>query len=218
MISKNDISLKRAEFFSQERPFNQNLGDFLKWLTENDSNFDTDAKTYSDTLFNNLFSAAEKNARNLPESPERRHAIRTAVAGQNKHYKAEQFLNGLEMPPTENDEIAKKWSTLVLDGTQIILDFLFDITDSGKQENYRIVFIGLFYNCVDEITAAHSLARHHYFLQANTHLRTILEILDRTELFARDSKWIDLWSSNDGKKIWNELRPKAVRKKTRHKR
>ena len=38
-------------------------------------------------------------------------------------------------------------------------------------------------SCFDELISALHLSRHNYFGQSNTHLRSILETLDRVELF-----------------------------------
>jgi hypothetical protein len=213
MITEQDIMKKRDEILLTTTDIHAGLQQLFAWLTANDNNMDPAAKKYSKQFFDTFFKLAEKSASAMTESPEKRKAIRLAKSGLDQHQSAKQLLQGLESSPLKPDQVLNDWSEIVLKSTQVILDLLFDVVQVKQQGKVRVVTIALFYSCIDELTAAHALARHSYFAQANSHLRTVIETLDKIELFVKDSKWVDLWSSGDGKAIWKELRPKQVRLK-----
>lgn len=212
-ISLEDVIKKRDELISLGHPAVSTLQILIKWLGDNESSLSPQASQYFSTLLDNFFKAAEENTKKMEDSPEKRQAMRMAASGLEKHHAATNMLKGLEREPPDQDDLLKDWSAKVLKVQQSILDFLFDITQSENKIKHTPVMLGLMYACIDEYTVAHHLARHHYYFQANNHLRTIIETLDRIELFIKDSTMVDLWASEDKKKIRQELRPSKVRER-----
>lgn len=185
----------------------------MRWLGEHEASLSEEANQYFNTVLNNLFTTAESNAKKMQESPEKRQALRLAASGLEKHIAADGLLKGLEREPVDQDDVLKDWSTILLKTQQATLDLLFDITSYSSGMNHSAVILGLLYACVDEFTAAHHLARHHYYAQAYNHLRTILETLDRIELFVKQPEAVAVWAGDDKKRIRNEFTPAKIRER-----
>jgi hypothetical protein len=93
-----------------------------------------------------------------------------------------------------------------------LLDFMHDI--SAKTHNGPAAFarINLLYWAVDELTVANFLARRGYTTLTYPHLRCVMEIIDKVELFTRKPELVKTWASgNEEHKIWRELSPPKVR-------
>jgi len=71
----------------------------------------------------------------------------------------------------------------------------------------------LLYWTVDELTAAFYLAERKYTTQADGHLRTVHDLLEKAELFFHQPAWADVWAGGDKKRILAELSPGGIRKK-----
>lgn len=213
MLSIQDIINKRNEIIASGIPTEEVLSQFLNWLVSNEAQLSPEGLAYFDKILKSFSIVAKENIERMVESPEKRKHLRSAASVGGNHFKAENLLKGLEREPAEQDEALKEWSRAMLNIHQTILDLLFDVTSEGGGKKQSIVFVGICYACVDELTAALHLGRHHYYAQAANHLRTVLESLDRLELFAKSSEWIDVWAGNDKKKIRRELSPAEVREK-----
>lgn len=209
----DEIQKMRDELIGSAPNPTEGIRTFFRWIAENENNFSPEGDAFLDIVFDRLFKAAKENVEKQEDSPQKREAMRMVNKGLNEHFNSGQLLHVLESPPSFQDDFLKAWTELSLKGLQVYLDFLHDVVLNKGLGNYRVVFISMFYSCVDEFTSAIHLARHNFFSQSSSSLRSILEILDRIELFSKDTQWAELWSSGDEKKIWNELRPKAVRKK-----
>lgn len=212
-VDLEQVLNKRNEFFSTGLPTEESFKLFVQWLAANEVNLSSEALEYFDQILINFSKVAEKNIENMPESPEKRRAIRTAASIGGTHFKADGLLRGLEKEPKDPDPTLTEWSAVILKIHQTILDLLFDVTLMSKRQKQPIVFIGMSYACIDELTAALHLARHHYYAQASSHLRTVLESFERMELFAKHPEFIEIWAGDDKAKILKELKPSAVRKK-----
>jgi hypothetical protein len=199
--------------FSGDNPVDESFRLFLKWLGDNQNDLSEQASQYYNTILDNLFLTAEQNAKKMSESPEKRQALRLAASGLGKHISASGLLKGLEREPSDQDIVLKSWSATLLNSHQAILDLLFDITSFSSGIEGSAIMLSLFYGCVDELTAAHHLGRHHYYTQANGHLRTVVETLDRIELFILFPETVQIWSGKDKAKIRKELAPSKIREK-----
>jgi cob(I)alamin adenosyltransferase len=89
------------------------------------------------------------------------------------------------------------------------------MSEREKSDLKRIAPISLIYGCIDEFSSALHLARHHYYFQANTHLRTVLETLDKISLFIKFPENIDIFLGDDQEKARKKLSHANVRTKIR---
>ncbi len=196
----------------QGEGLSQALSSFLQWMFQNYSVMDKTAQTYVDQVVDNFYHAAEKNIAAMPDSAEKRKARRSHAIGEGKHVKSEALLTQLNGPLTDHVSIELEWKKIATDGLQVIIDLLFEVQFEGNIQKAELCSLSLYYNAVDEILAAIHLSSHRYIIQANAHFRTLLETLDRIELFFKDEKWIDVWSGDDQAKIRRELSPGNIRK------
>lgn len=213
LLTLTDVQNEKRRLAASGQPWERVFLDFIRWLETNEELFDEDAKAYSKTFFDRIFSDARDNARKMPDSPAVRAMIRSSSAQLREHFEAHRFVRQLEASPSTPDDLINDWTALAEHSLEIFLDWLFDVCDRKTRVGYDVVLIGLLYSCFDEFVAAIHLSRHKYSLQSNTHLRTVLETLDQVELFSRDRSWIDVWVGDDRRRSWNELKPSAVRKK-----
>jgi len=96
---------------------------------------------------------------------------------------------------------------------QCLLDLLHDATQNSHRGPAKISILGLFYWLIDELTTAQFLARRAYNTQAYSHLRVILEILDKIDLFTQYPDFVEIWASGNEDEIWKKLAPPRVREK-----
>lgn len=123
------------------------------------------------------------------------------------------MLEVLDSPPRPAGELAAKAEPELVSVLQAVLDLL----DSARERlshipNFHIQY-ALVYAALDEFVAALHLARYRYYIQANAHLRAVLEIGNLLQAFDADSALLTVWASEDWREREKQLSPKAVRKK-----
>jgi hypothetical protein len=191
---------------------NQYLVKSFAWLKDNYIEMDSEAQVYVDKVFEGLLDLSGETINKMPESHEKRKARILYKMAKGEHQSIEHLFQQLESNSLNKEDIVVEIESYAILGIQDIMDFLLDIREN-KKDISLVPCIGLLHACIDEFLASIYLARHNYFIQANSHLRTILETLDRTILFSREPKLMEIWSGNDYKKKNSELSPSAVRKK-----
>ncbi|GAW90965.1 hypothetical protein SCD_n00958 [Calderihabitans maritimus] len=189
------------------------LQHLLYWLSKHYDEMDHEAQKYADKVFESLIDLAEINVENLPDSPQRRRSRRLYSLARGEHFNVRELLRALEVSPSGEHEAWKEAYEFIQIYLQRVLDLLFDLTRAERHEPVDVSILGLLFGCIDEILAATHLARHNYYTQANAHIRTVLEVLDKVELFHNCPEWIEVWAGDDVKKILKELSPSAVREK-----
>lgn len=217
MITRHDISEFLKGLLPEEGPITDEMLDkaireSLDWFTAKYEEMDQEAKAHVDGAFNALFQFAGERIASMPDSPEKRKLHRVQQTGLNHHILMEPLLRQLELVPPDLSELAKEAESEILLAMQTCADFLFDIRGRSAT-GPRLICIGLLYGCLDECLAALHLARHHYYVQGNAHLRTILEIIDKVDLFSMEPQWVDVWTGDDFKLKRKELDPARVREK-----
>lgn len=115
------------------------------------------------------------------------------------------------------------FKTEYLDDAKVILqkylpELLRFLAESSKEKAGLAEFVklNLLYLCIDELIAAFHLARHFFNNQAFSHIRSVVENLDKVELFLQQPKWAELWANDDPeqeKTKRREFMPSSVRKK-----
>jgi len=109
--------------------------------------------------------------------------------------------------------LAQEAQASLIDVLQRMVDLL-DRNEAALQgiPNFHI-FFALVWACLDELVVALHLARHQYLLQANSHLRAVVEAADKIALFRKDHSQTLFWSSEDWQVRLRELSPRRVREK-----
>ena len=174
---------------------------------------DEGAKAYFDKMLDGISTMYEQGLARVNDSPEKRKMLRLVALTKRKHHRAELFLKGLGKPLPEPFPVAEAAKPLFLDTLQSVLDFLFDATRETQHGAGQFASLNMLYWSVDELTVAFYLAERKYTTQAHSHLRTVLDLLDRAELFSREPGLAEVWGGADKRKILKELQPGSVRAK-----
>jgi hypothetical protein len=193
--------------------FRDRLKEVLDFAVANESSMDDEAKAYYNNLLDGIATMFEYGLAGMPDSPDKRKLLRLAALTKRKHHRAENFLKGLGRPLPVPFAIAEAGKPIFLDALQSVLDLLFDATRETQKDVSQFASLSMLYWTVDELTVAFYLSERKYTTQAYSHLRTVLDLLDRAEVFAQEPQLADVWGGSDKKKILKELGPGAVRVK-----
>jgi len=216
MIGKNELRERLLEFISSaDTPaaMQAKMAEFMAYSIENYERLDAEAKASVDQTLEELRKQAKNAIELMPEGSQKREFERIVGAVEGKHFKAENFLAGLESPTELKLEIVPAARAAFTEVLQRILDFLFDASCRIHQGFDIFAIVGLFYWAVDELLAGMHLAQRAFANQCYTHIRTVDEILDKIQLFHQQPQWTVLWVTGSENEVWKELRPGAVRKK-----
>ncbi|TLS53379.1 hypothetical protein FE782_03665 [Paenibacillus antri] len=190
----------------------QAMKDSYRWLKDNYDQMDDDAKKYVDDMTENLLNGVLEKLKVSPDSPNIRKTYRDILTSKGEHVSAPHLLRSLENPFDEKNEFISLSQQMISDTIQYAADFLLDIGERRSASENKYVVLSLFYHCIDELLAALHLAKHHYYLQANAHLRTVLETLDKVELFTKFPEKINIWKSGTHYDKNKHLSPSSIRK------
>ena len=181
----------------------------------NNYNFMTpEAKEITDNVFKTIRNFVAESIEKMPDSKERRKLRRLSAASLGEHFNADQLIKLLETSPElKEDNSSKEIRRVFPTRLQNIFDFIFDVQQGSFQGASNFAQFGLLCMCANELVAAFHLSQHYYINQAYSHMRTVLEHLDKVRLFRTNQRWADVWCSDDEKKIRTELSPSSVRKK-----
>ncbi|HYE09730.1 MAG TPA: hypothetical protein VEF53_06080 [Patescibacteria group bacterium] len=188
----------------------------LHFLAENYHELEDDLKKFYDDTMTKMLDTAKSNIDNLEDSIAKRQGIRMYKQATKDHYNASWLVQILEKPIVKPLPIQTFVRDTFIKRLQNLIDFLSDIVDSPHAGISRLSIIGLYYLCIDELLAAHHLTQHSFVNQAFAHIRSVLENMDKIELFHKQPEWAEIWASEkpeDKKKILFELSPKGVRVK-----
>lgn len=221
MITRDELKEKFIEMLLEITPgdpigITTVIQGFLNYMKENYSELDEETKAISDEIVNELLEEAPRLIEQMPEGREKREAKRIYKTATGKHFDAESLVKILEQPGRGEREDSKEIRKIFLNRLQDILDLLSDAVEPSRRGVAEFAKLGLFYLCVDELLAAFHMAQHSFVNQAYSHIRSILEALDKIELFNRKPEWAELWASVDPKQEKDqlkELNPASIREK-----
>lgn len=222
MINKDQAhgyfyKLAKGVDLSNMHKFKEVFMEYMKYLAENYINLDDEMKEVYDKSTSAMLEAVKVELDKSPESIEKRESIRLYKRAKREHYDINELIKILEKPRNDPDGILNAVREIFIKRMQNILDFLSDAQDhSHKYTTSNYAIFQLYYITIDELLAAFHLSQHSFVNQADTHIRTILENLDKIELFYKQPEWADLWISQDPKdkkEKWKQLRPRAIRRK-----
>lgn len=219
MITKDILRQQLLEYCgdllsiqSQSSPqLNEGVKKYLEYLKVNYENLSDDAKVIADKTFNNIQDFAAETIISMPDSKEKRILKRLHSSSKGIHFQITELIKILDSPPLLKEEYSKEFRKIFIERVQNIVDLLHDVIQKTLNGNAPMAQLSLLYATVDELVAAFHLSQHYYVTQAYSHLRTILEHLDKVELFRLQPIWADTWYSKDDKIVWKELKPSQVR-------
>jgi hypothetical protein len=172
-----------------------------------------EGKAYVDNWLSKFYEFLSVKLQEAPDGADVRKMKRIAALGRKKHFEAKKFI---EYFPTilEKEEPLVDEAVSILGTTlQCLLDILHDATQESQEGPAGIAILGLSYWLFDELTVAQYLARRNYSTLAYTHLRSVMEILDKIELFTKSPETAEVWASGNEGEIWKKLSPPRVREK-----
>jgi hypothetical protein len=216
------ITLKDLQAFAQARinegianpvQFPHRVKDILDFAAANEASKDAESNAYLNNLIDVVADMYEQGLGNLPDGPDKRRLTRAIATTKRTHHRAEDMLKRLGMPLPVPIPAAEAAKPIFLEAQQSVLDLLWDATRQSQRGVAQFATLGLLYWAFDELTAAFYLAERRYTTQAYSHLRTVHDLMAKTELFFQEPKWADVWGSDDTQQILAELSPPAVRKK-----
>lgn len=216
MFSKEDLHQHLKDLLKDVAPgdmaaITHKIGVHFQFAIDRYDDLSPEAKKLADDMGEKIKELNGQWINQLPDGKEKRKARRLHAATLGKFYDVEQLIKALETPPEQIDENLRECIRIFSDGLQDLTGFMFDITQHTGKGSAHFAQMGLLSMCVDELLVTQHLLKHRYVNQAYSHIRNIFEYLDKIELFRKQPQWADLWASGDENKIWNELRPAAVR-------
>ena len=174
-------------------------------------NATVEGKAYFDNWLAKFYEFLSTKLQEAPDGADVRKMKRIVALGRKKHFEAKKFIDYF---PTilEKEDLLVNEAVLVLGKTlQCLVDILHDATQDSQEGPTKIAILGLSYWLFDELTVAQYLARRNYSTLAYTHLRSVMEILDKMELFNKKPETAELWASGNEREIWKKLSPPRVR-------
>jgi hypothetical protein len=170
-----------------------------------------EGKAYVDDWLAKFYDLLSTKLQEAPDGADTRKMKRVVALGRKKHFEAKKFIDYFPTILEKEDPLVDE-AVLVLGKTlQCLLDILHDATQDPQEGPAKIANLALSYWLFDELTVAQYLARRNYSTLAYTHLRSVMEILDKIELFTKKPETAELWASGDEREIWKKLSPPRVR-------
>ncbi len=221
MITKADVGKKLKEIFESVNPKDQAdlsgvLQLFFQYIKEHYGELDEEVQKSFDKMIDETLPEVKRAIDELPEGREKRQLRRMWKDASGKHFNSESLVKILEQPAQGETEALKEIREIFINSLQNILDLLSDAVEPSRRGIAEFAKLGLFYLCVDELLAAFHMAQHSFVNQAYSHIRSILEAMNKIELFNRKPEWAELWASVDPKQKKQQLRelsPSSIRKK-----
>ncbi len=171
-----------------------------------------DAQKHIDNLEETVLKVTGDAISKLPESPEKRKALRLHRGATGKRLMADSHIGYFENPVKSENKIADDVKVAFRGQIQYILDFYQDIlknTLSGTATFSKVTLLGA---CITELLVTFHLSQRHCAAQALSHIRTIHEALDLIDLFNKEPDAADLWMSDKpSNEVWDKLKPSKVK-------
>jgi hypothetical protein len=170
-----------------------------------------EGKACFDNWLAKFYELLSTKLQEAPDGADVRKMKRIVALGRKKHFEAKKFIEYFPTIMHKEDPLVDE-AVLVLGRTlQCLVDILHDATQDSQEGPANIAILGLSYWLFDELTVAQYLARRNYSTLAYTHLRSVMEILDKIELFTKKPEAAELWASGNEHEIWKKLSPPRVR-------
>ena len=172
-----------------------------------------DGKAYFDDWLSRFYEMWEVLLQQAPDDASVRKMKRQVAIARKKHHEAKKFIQYFPTILDEEAPLTTEAATVLGNTLQCLLDILHDAMQKSMEGPAGIAILGLLYSLFDELTVAQYLARKNYSTLAYTHLRSVMEILDKIELFTKQPEEADIWASGNEHEVWKKLSPPRVREK-----
>lgn len=187
--------------------------EFLRIVGLHEKEMTVDAKQLVDAMWADLFAHFDRRAAALPDGIDVRKARRMFALAGGSHLDARRLFNRLSNPSPTTIPGVVEAKDLCLRLVQSLLDVLYDTTKTHLTGIAQFSKVSLLYWSIDELLTALHLAQSKFPTQSYAHVRTLLEILDKLELFDKQPAWAAKWADDEQKDVWRELSQPEVRKK-----
>lgn len=219
MITKADLQKMSRDLLQKIDPTDPKastavLQEILRFTAANLKDFDDEAKKLADLLADTMQKGFEDAIKEMPPSQEKIVLERKVAQMANRHLDAAQQVSILAIPPLSKSKVIEDADVLFKKRLQNILDWIFDANKQPHKGEGGFARSTLMFSVVNELLTAHHLAQRAFVNQAYSHIRTILELLDKITLFTDSPEWAAKWvHSADDRSVQHELRPAGVREK-----
>ena len=193
--------------------FQRSLASFFKEAMEHYENATAEGQAYLEQMVARMGGFFQGVLESAPDNAENRKARRILAAVQGEHFHAEALFDSFHALPEEPDEEVQEAVTVLTRTTQGLLDVLHDAIQRSQKGPANFAITGLFFWLIDETMAAQFLARRSHATLAYTHLRSIMEISDKIELFTKQPEQAEIWIAGNEREVWKKLAPPRVREK-----
>ena len=174
-------------------------------------NATVEGKAYFDNWLAKFYEFLSTKLQDAPDGADMRAMKRMVALGRKRHFEAKKFIDYLPTILEKEDSLVDE-AVFVLGKTlQCLIDILHDATQDSQEGAAKVAILGLSHWSFDELTVAQYPARRNYSTLAYTHLRSVMEILDKIELFTKKPETAELWASGNEREIWKKLSPPRVR-------
>jgi hypothetical protein len=170
-------------------------------------NATVDGKAYLDNWLTNFYEFLSGKLQEAPDGADVRNMKRMVALGLKKHFEAKKFIDYFPAILEKEDVLVEEAVVIISKTLQCLIDILHDATQDSQQGPAKVAILGPCYWLFDEVTVAQFLARRNYATLAYTHLRSVMEILDKIELFTKKPENAELWVSGDEREVWKKLSP-----------
>ena len=112
---------------------------------------------------------------------------------QGKHFDANTLFEQFTRLPEEQGAELEEAASVLARTTQSLIDVLHDAIRTVQRGSANFAITGLFFWLVDEVTTVQFLACRGHATLAYPHLRSMMEINDKIELFTKKPEHADVW-------------------------
>lgn len=219
VIGKEELIQKLSNLFIlnfiDEEQYKKTYSELMAYLGKNYMDFDEEARNLSDDFCQASLKVVQQNVDSMPAGEEKEQLAQMLGASKGIAYSSRRLVEILDTNPHGEIPIHKDTRRIFLARLQDVLDLLSKIREQPHSNADGFAKVSLFHSCVDEFLAAFHLSQRNYYNQAYTHLRTIIECVDKAILFNEQPEWTEIWSSSkeqDKKTAREKLSPSGVRR------
>lgn len=184
---------------------------FTKEAFEHYEDATVEGKACFDNWLSKFYEFLSTKLQDAPDGADVRRMKRMVALGRKKHFEAKKFIDYFPTILHKEDPLVDESVVIISKTLQCLFDILHDATQDSQDGPAKIAILGLSYWLFDELTVAQYLARRNYSTLAYTHLRSVMEILDKIELFTLKPENAELWASGNEREVWKKLSPPRVR-------
>jgi hypothetical protein len=189
----------------------QCFSEFFTFAYQNYENMAPEARAFLDERERAAVGLLTHINHQIPDGIEKRSMQRKIAKTKGKHLEASRLISNFSVL-RDSKPLIDEGPLVFLNALQRLCDFMHDICIEKHAGSSSFARINLLYWVIDELTVANFLVRRGYLSQTYPHLRSVMEILDKVELFGVMPNMAEVWiAGGDEHTIWKKLSPPRVR-------